>query len=199
MVDHPQVVGLGEGFGDLHQLPLAVIGPEVDGGTHSGCPQVPGLLDLSKEDLLVPIRVGQELVVVDLDHERESCRRTYGTSHPSTPRVEATALQPPSIARRMMFSGSKYAGLGANEAAAECSIPWSTGSKEMYPVPARRPVPYSPAQVHQNVRRPVRATEDLVDVIGSRQMQDVLGNPSRLMVQQVVSLVPEQLYNAIDL
>ena len=46
---------------------------------------------------------------------------------PSTPNVDATALQPPSIARRTMFSGSKYAGFGANDAPAECSMPWSTG------------------------------------------------------------------------
>lgn len=44
--------------------------------------------------------------------------------------VLATALQPPSMARRTMFSGSKYSGLGAKEAPAECSTPWSTGRME---------------------------------------------------------------------
>jgi hypothetical protein len=46
---------------------------------------------------------------------------------PSTPKVEATALQPPSIASSTMLAGSKYLGLGAKLAAAECSMPWSTG------------------------------------------------------------------------
>ena len=32
---------------------------------------------------------------------------------PSTPKVDATALQPPSIASLTMFSGSKYCGFGA--------------------------------------------------------------------------------------
>ena len=45
----------------------------------------------------------------------------------STPSVDATALHPPSIASFTMFSESKYAGFGANEAPAECSMPWSTG------------------------------------------------------------------------
>ena len=36
-------------------------------------------------------------------------------------------MQPPSMASSTMFSGSKYIGLGANDAAAECSMPWSTG------------------------------------------------------------------------
>jgi hypothetical protein len=44
-------------------------------------------------------------------------------TEPSAPSVEVTALQPPSIASVTMFSESKYAGLGANDAPAECSIP----------------------------------------------------------------------------
>ena len=42
----------------------------------------------------------------------------------------ATALQPPSMASLTMFFGSKYCGFGANDAAAECSMPWSTGRIE---------------------------------------------------------------------
>ena len=49
---------------------------------------------------------------------------------PSTPRVEATALQPPSMASLTMFSGSMNAGLGPKADAAECSMPWSTGRIE---------------------------------------------------------------------
>ena len=39
------------------------------------------------------------------------------------PKVDATALQPPSIASFTIFSGSKYIGFGANDAPPECSIP----------------------------------------------------------------------------
>ena len=42
---------------------------------------------------------------------------------PSTPSVDATALQPPSIASFTMFSGSKYSGFFANDAPALCSMP----------------------------------------------------------------------------
>ena len=49
---------------------------------------------------------------------------------PSTPSVEATALQPPSMASFTMFSGSKYSGFLAKDAPAECSMPWSTGRIE---------------------------------------------------------------------
>src|SRR6266849_5806653 len=60
-------------------------------------------------------------------------------TEPRTPNVDATALQPPSIASSTIFSPSKYAGLAAKDAPAECSIPWSTGRIERYPVPASRP------------------------------------------------------------
>jgi len=57
----------------------------------------------------------------------------------NTPRVLATALQPPSMARLQMCSGSNMGRLGANDAAPLCSIPWSTGRIETYPVPASLP------------------------------------------------------------
>jgi hypothetical protein len=43
------------------------------------------------------------------------------------------------MASLTIFSGSKYSGFGANEAPAECSMPWSTGRIEKYPVPLSRP------------------------------------------------------------
>ena len=46
------------------------------------------------------------------------------------PTVLATALQPPSMASLIIFSGSKYNGLGTNDAPALCSTPWSTGSMD---------------------------------------------------------------------
>src|SRR5215475_940980 len=54
------------------------------------------------------------------------CAYLRGTE-PRTPDVEATALEPPSTASRTIFAPAKYAGFGANDAPAECSIPWSTG------------------------------------------------------------------------
>ena len=63
----------------------------------------------------------------------------FRETEPNTPRVEATALHPPSIANFRIFSGSKYIGFGVNDAAAECSIPWSTGRMDKYPVSASLP------------------------------------------------------------
>ena len=58
---------------------------------------------------------------------------------PSTPSVDATALHPPSIASSTIFAGSKYIRVRRERGAAECSIPWSTGRIDRYPVPPSRP------------------------------------------------------------
>ncbi len=58
---------------------------------------------------------------------------------PKTPKVVATALQPASRLKRIIFSGSKNMGFGAKEAPAVCSMPWSTGKMDKYPVPDSRP------------------------------------------------------------
>jgi hypothetical protein len=46
---------------------------------------------------------------------------------PRVPRVVAMALQSAAMARSHRRAGSKYSGFGEKLAAAECSIPWSTG------------------------------------------------------------------------
>src|SRR3954465_762089 len=68
---------------------------------------------------------------------------------PSTPIVDANALHPPSTASCTRFSGSKYFGLGANDAPAECSMPWSTGRIEAGRAPETRPE----ASSHCRLRR----------------------------------------------
>ena len=50
----------------------------------------------------------------------------------NTPYVEATALQPPSIANSTMPCGSKHTGFGANDAPALCSIPVSYTHLDVY-------------------------------------------------------------------
>jgi hypothetical protein len=57
---------------------------------------------------------------------------------PSTPKVVATAL----FRRRWRArrcSSDRSTGIEANEAAAECSMPWSTGRIDTWPVSASRP------------------------------------------------------------
>ena len=64
-------MGLRESLGDLHQPAITVLGAEVNRGAHGGGAQIPGLLDVREEHLLVAVGIGQQLIVVDLDHKRD--------------------------------------------------------------------------------------------------------------------------------
>ncbi len=65
-----EFMGTGKGFGHFDDLAVAFFRAEVDGGTHRSGTHVVGLLDGTKHDLIELVRIGHELVVVDLDHKR---------------------------------------------------------------------------------------------------------------------------------
>src|SRR3954468_23881004 len=121
---------------------------------------------------------------------------------PSTPMVEANALQPPSTASRTRLSGSKYLGLGANDAPAECSMPWSTGRIETYPVCASRPL----ASTHWSWRRtlvgrsvstktrsmksgPGRCSSEAGKVLHSCWSRDSASSPRSSSIRELVNSV----------
>jgi hypothetical protein len=62
-------VGLCERSRDLLDLIARLFRAEVDRGADGGRAHVPGLLDGAEHPLVVGVRVGQELVVVELDDE----------------------------------------------------------------------------------------------------------------------------------
>lgn len=66
---HAEFMGSVERFGDFEDLATGIVGAEVDGGADGDRTHVPGLFNLGEHDLIGFIGVGQEFVVVDLDHE----------------------------------------------------------------------------------------------------------------------------------
>src|ERR1043165_1091690 len=66
---HAELVREREGVGDLDELAARLFGAEVDGRAHGGSAEVVCLLDRAEQDLVELVRVGQKLVVVDLDDE----------------------------------------------------------------------------------------------------------------------------------
>ena len=84
-----QGVGFLEGGRNLLNLPVAFFGAEVHGSPHGGSPQIPGAAHRAEADLVVLGGVGQQLVVVDFDQERDfvgiapghGFERAEGSSH----------------------------------------------------------------------------------------------------------------------
>ena len=92
----------------------------------------------------------------------------FRATAPSTPSVEATALQPPSIASFTMFSGSKYIGFGANEAPAgmldaliDRQNGHVTGSRQP-------PVADQRLQTAKHANGAIRHAVNALDVVGTR-------------------------------
>src|ERR1019366_10322934 len=69
---HPELVRLGERHGDLLELTISLVGTEVDRGSDRDRAEVPGLLDRAEHDLVELVRVGEQLVVVELDDELDA-------------------------------------------------------------------------------------------------------------------------------
>jgi hypothetical protein len=120
--EHPELVRMLEHLGHFLELPLRFFRAEVNRRADAGRAHVEALLHAREADLVEGVRVRDELVVVDLEDERNLVRVLAG-AHAEHAERGATALQPPSTASLTMFSGSKYCGFGANDAPAECSMP----------------------------------------------------------------------------
>ena len=121
--DQAQLVGTAEGFGDFDNLAFGFGGAEIDRGADGDGAHIEGLFHLAEHDLVEFFGDHEEGVVVELHHEGDFVGVLAADRVPRTPSVEATQLQPPSMASFTIFSGSKYWGLGAKLAPAECSMP----------------------------------------------------------------------------
>ena len=111
---------------------------------------------------------------------------------PSTPKVVATALQPPSIASSTMLAGSKYIGFGANDAAAECSMPWSTGQDRQVAGVRQAAVAVELTETAQHCRRSVGHGQRPIEKIGTGEHQLLAGHTGAHMVQQHLGVGAEQ-------
>src|SRR3954465_6557725 len=72
--EHAELVGLLERAADLDELPAALRRAEVDGRADADGAHVPRALDAREHDLVVLVGVGEQLVVVELEDERQLVR-----------------------------------------------------------------------------------------------------------------------------
>ena len=81
---HAEFVCLLEGGRDFDDLAIRFGGAEVNRRTHGGAAHVGGLLERAVHHLVTDIRIGEQLVVVDLHYERNLVRVAAGNAaeHP---------------------------------------------------------------------------------------------------------------------
>ena len=97
-----------------------------------------------------------------------------------------------------MLSGSKYCGFGANDAPAECSMPWSTGRIERYPVPASRPLSKSDCIERKTAGERSGLGPDAIDEIRPGQIDLILRDRFRFMVEQRTRVVAQEFFDAVE-
>ena len=113
-------------------------------------------------------------------------------ARPSVPRVVATALHSPARASSRRFSGSKYSGLLEKLAAAECSMPWSTGRIERYPLPPSRPWLNTVPRLRSTLGLRSLLVNTRIEVVGTRQGEALRGERLRRVGEEGVRVIPEE-------
>ena len=81
--EHAEPVSLLEGCGNVDDLVVRLLRAEVDRRADAGGADVKGALNRREHDLVISVRIGQELVVVELDDEGNPVRvlARYGAEH----------------------------------------------------------------------------------------------------------------------
>ena len=102
------------------------------------------------------------------------------------------------MASSTIFSGSKYAGLGANEAAGRVLDALVDRQDREVAGAAEAAVVVDALQVRQHPRVAVALGEDAVDVRRAGQVELFLGNPLAGVREQALGLIPEQLLDVVD-
>ena len=118
----------------------------------------------------------------------------FRATDPSTPSVEATALHPPSIASFTRFSGSKYIGLGANDAPAGMLDPLIDRQNRHVTGLGQPAVIDERLKAAEHARGPIRCAVDALDVVGPGQVEALLGDGLALMIEERGGFVSEDLF-----
>ena len=105
-------------------------------------------------------------------------------TEPSTPSVEATALQPPSIASFTMFSGSKYGGIRRERRAGRMLDALIDRQDRHVAGAAQAAVSSSDCRLPSTRGDRSDKRVDAVDEVGTGQVQGVLRNRLALVLQQ---------------
>ncbi len=114
---------------------------------------------------------------------------------PSTPSVDATALQPPSIASLTMFSGSKYMRV-RRERRAGGMLDALVDRQDRHVAGAGEPaVIEQRLQPAEHRHRPVRVEVNALDEVRTRQVQRLFRNRLALVLQQAGGVGSEDLFD----
>ena len=180
---HPELMRLRERARHLLDLTIGTVGTEVDRRAHRDCADVPGLLDSAEHDLVELVRVGQQLVVVELDDERNSVRpvpreraeHAERRRHRVAPTFDSELHDLPGV--EVLRVGSERRARRVLDALVDREDRDVPGAGQAAVLVDRR-------QVAQDAVRAVGAGPDAIDEVRPRQVQQRLRHRLASMLEQ---------------
>ena len=146
---------------------------EVDRGADGDAALLAGLADRREHDLVVGVRVGQDLVVVQLEQERDPVGVAAGgrAERPERRRDRVAAALDRELDDPAPGRSSRGSWRTTRRPSARC--PGRPGRIDTYPVPAEAAVRVERLQRPQHRRRPVGERDHAIDEVRPREVQPV--------------------------
>jgi hypothetical protein len=190
--EHAHLMGLGEGLGDLVDLTVRLLRPEVHGGADGDRAQLERLASGPEGDLVVGARVVEEVVVVELRDERDAVHVAprHGSQDAESGRDRAALPCQGELAevRRVEVQGvlGEAGGRGVLDALVDREDGEVPGATEATVAVER-------AQRPQHRRGAVGVSERPVEEVRTWQHQPLRREGLRLVAQERAGFVAEQL------
>ncbi len=193
----PELVRDGEGLRDLDDLPLRLGRAEVDRRADRDRAHLARLLDLREGDLVVGVRVAEELVVVELDDERDAVRvlARAGPEHAER-RGDGVAA---ALDRELDDAlGVEVVGILGERRARRVLDALVDGEDRDVARIAQATVREDALQRSQHGRRAIRVLDHPLDEVGAGQVEAIARDRRALVTEEVLGVVAEDRFDAAD-
>ncbi len=193
--EHAQPMGLLEGARDLDDLAVALLRAEVDRRADGRRAQLVGPLRRGEHRLVVLGRVREQLVVVQLDDERELVRPLAADrAHHADRRRERVAAALDGELDQVL--GVEVDRVGRERRRSRVLDALVDGQDRVVARARQPPGVQHPLEVAQDVAGSIGVDHHPIDEVGARQVQVRLVDGLADVVEQAVGLVAQQLFQA---
>src|SRR5438552_2718505 len=195
--EHPKLVCARKRFGDLLELSLRFLGPEIDRRPYPGAALLVRLIDRPEDYLIVGVWVREKLIVIELENEwdlvcvlaRDRPEHAEGRSNGVAPSFDRESHDVLRI--EVLRVGCERSAGRVLDALIDRQDGQVARTREP-------PVVKHSSEVAQYLRPAISRHHDTVYEVGPWQMQHLFGNGSALIGQQRFGFVAEDLLDVFD-
>jgi hypothetical protein len=190
--DQPQLVCGGEHPGNFLNLPIGFGGAEINGRADGDGAHIERLLHVAEDDLIEFVRIGEKLVVIELDQEGNLMgvfARTGAEHAERRGDCIASALD----GQFDDALGIEIGGIGRKAGAGGMLDALIDGEDRNIPGPGEPAVVEDHVEISQNVWSAIAGGEDPIDEIGAGQVQGFFLESLGDVVEQIVGIGAEEI------